>query len=59
MTATAWMPPWMIDELERSRQEREELEQPRLWIEVPSPAPVTRERPEQERPREPIVIELW
>ena len=52
-------PTWMIEELERSRQEREELERPRLWIEVPSRAPEPRERPELERSREPIVIELW
>lgn len=59
MIPPTWMPPWMIDELERLRQEREELERPQLWIEVPVSEPVTRERPEPDRPREPIVIELW
>jgi hypothetical protein len=53
------MPTWMIDELERRRQEREELERPRLWIEVPLPEEPVTERPAQDRPREPIVIELW
>jgi hypothetical protein len=63
MTATTWMstwmPPWMIDELERLRQEREELARPRLRIEVPLPEEPVTERPAQDRPREPIVIELW
>ena len=52
-------PTWMIEELERRRQEREELERPQLWIEVPAPEPVTRERPERDTSREPIVIDLW
>jgi hypothetical protein len=52
-------PPWMIEELERRRQEREELERPQLWIEVPEP--VRHERPEREpeRTRGPVVIDLW
>jgi hypothetical protein len=54
------MPTWMIEELERRRQEREEQARPQLWIEIPAaPAPVAPERSEQDRPREPIVIELW
>ncbi len=52
-------PTWMIEELERRRQEREEQDRPRLYIDVPSAPPPTPERSEQGRPREPIVIELW
>lgn len=52
-------PTWMIDELERSRREREEQERPQLWIEVPEPVSRRSEREEREAPREPIVIELW
>ncbi len=55
------MPSWMIEELERSRREREEQERPQLWIEVPEPMSRRSDREEREReaPREPIVIDLW
>lgn len=52
-------PPWMIDELEKSRREREDAERPQLWIEQPLPAPARDERSQRDAPREPIVIELW
>jgi len=51
-------PPWMIDELERQRREREARERPQLWIEIPEPMSVPRERPQRETAREPIVIEF-
>ena len=52
-------PTWMIEELERRRQEREELERPQLWIEVPAPEPVDPRASGTRHSREPIVIELW
>ncbi len=54
-------PSWMIEELERSRREREERDRPQLWIEVPEPTSRRSDREERgrEAPREPIVIDLW
>jgi hypothetical protein len=52
-------PTWMIEELERRRREREELERPQLWIDLPEPSSRPDDRREREAPREPIVIELW
>jgi hypothetical protein len=39
------IPTWMIEELERRRQEREERERPSLRIELPVPVQVDREPP--------------
>jgi hypothetical protein len=51
------IPPWMIEELERLRRERddERRDRPQLWIELP-----VRREPERPRPAPPtvIVIEL-
>ena len=52
-------PTWMIEELKRRRQEREEKERPQLWIDVPERVAPKSERSQPERSREPIVIELW
>lgn len=52
-------PDWMIEKLERLRREREDLQRPQLWIELPEPPPPRREREPADRPREPIVIDLW
>lgn len=52
-------PNWMIEELERLRREREDLQRPQLRIEPPEPLPTRREREPAGRPREPIVIDLW
>jgi hypothetical protein len=51
-------PGWMIEELEKQRQQRDERERARLWIDLPEPLPVT-EHPRPESPRGPFVIELW
>ena len=51
-------PTWMINELERRRRDREEQEQPRLWIDMPEPVAREGERSRRNGPREPIVIEL-
>lgn len=54
------LPPWIIEELERARREREERQQPALRVDLPEDPPA-HERPEaEERPRggTVIVIEL-
>jgi hypothetical protein len=51
-------PPWMIEELERSRREREQDERPVLHVELPDEPPHRRE-PETRAPsRGVIVLEL-
>ncbi len=50
--------PWIIREIERRRREREQREErPLLEIHPPQPEPVRR-RPEPDRPRGPVVIQL-
>ena len=53
------LPPWMIEELERRRQERHEQERPVLHI-VDFPIERPRDYDEEQQPvsREPIVIEF-
>jgi hypothetical protein len=52
-------PPWMIEELERCRREREYDERPALQIELPVEPPQRRERDGEQAPqRGVIVIEL-
>jgi hypothetical protein len=46
----------MIEELERRRQEREELDQGRPWLEIPAPEPASRGRSEPERPRSTVIV---
>ena len=50
------LPPWIIEELERRRQEREEQQRPALHIVDDYPA--QRKREERPTTREPIVIEF-
>jgi hypothetical protein len=52
-------PTWMIEELKRRRDEREEQQRPQLWIDMPEPAPRSGPEPEPESARGPVVIELW
>ncbi len=51
-------PTWMIEELKRRRQEREERDRPQLHIEVELPIESDRRPAPARRPGEPIVIEL-
>jgi hypothetical protein len=49
------LPPWMIEEMERQRREREKREQPALRIDMPEPA---RGREPGPKAREAIVVDL-
>ena len=51
-------PTWMIEELKRRRQEREERDRPQLHIEVELPVESDRRPTPARRPAEPILIEL-
>jgi hypothetical protein len=55
-------PPWMIEELERRRRDREYEERPALHVELPADPPQRHESEDEGEPHAPsrgvIVIEL-
>jgi len=54
------LPPWLIEELERERREREALEQPALRIEIQRPDERPAAQPDEDRPGSRVIeIQLW
>ena len=52
--------PWMIEQLERERREREEQERPAVRIEIQRPDERPAGQPDEDRPGSRVVeIQLW